>query len=54
MPANLLARIPFFTDLPAEELDRLVQEMQVVNMASGEILFREGDPGEHLYVVVKG
>ena len=54
MSINLLARIPFFTDLPSEELDRLVQEMEVVNLKSGEILFHEGDPGEHLYVVVKG
>jgi len=54
MPINLLARIPFFTALPPEELDRLVSELQVVNLQSGEILFREGDPGEHLYVVVNG
>ena len=54
MPVNLLARIPFFTDLPSEELDRLVAEMDVVNLDSGDILFREGDPGEHLYVVVNG
>jgi phosphoserine phosphatase RsbU/P len=54
MPINLLAHIPFFTDLPPEELDRLVTEMDIVNMNPGDILFREGDPGEHLYVVVNG
>jgi serine phosphatase RsbU (regulator of sigma subunit) len=54
MPINLLARIPFFTALPPEELDRLVGELDVVNLNSGDILFREGDPGEHLYVVVNG
>lgn len=54
MHTNLLARIPFFTSLPAEELDRLASELEVLNLASGEILFREGDPGEHLYIVVKG
>lgn len=51
---NLLARIPFFTTLPEEDLDRLASEMEVVNLKSGEILFREGEPGEHLYVVVTG
>ena len=51
---NLLARIPFFTALPPDELDRLVAELDVVNLNSGDILFREGDPGEHLYVVVTG
>jgi phosphoserine phosphatase RsbU/P len=54
MSVNLLAKIPFFTDLPDDELDRLAAELEVVNLKSGEILFREGDPGEHLYVVVKG
>lgn len=51
---NLLARIPFFTTLPEEDLDKLASEMEVVNLKSGEILFREGEPGEHLYVVVTG
>jgi serine phosphatase RsbU (regulator of sigma subunit) len=54
MPVNLLAQIPFFTVLPREEIDRLVAELDVVNLNSGDILFREGDPGEHLYVVVNG
>jgi sigma-B regulation protein RsbU (phosphoserine phosphatase) len=54
MPLNLLARIPFFTALPPEELNRLVSELEVVNLKSGDILFHEGDPGEHLYVVVNG
>lgn len=51
---NLLAQIPFFADLPPAELDRLMHELEVVNLRSGEILFSEGDPGEHLYIVVKG
>ncbi|MCI0555631.1 MAG: SpoIIE family protein phosphatase [Anaerolineae bacterium] len=51
---NLLGRIPLFADLPAEELDRLMSALDVVNLKSGDILFREGDLGEHLYVMVKG
>jgi len=54
MSVNLLSRIPFFTTLPQEELDRLTSEMEVFNLKPREILFREGDAGEHLYVVVKG
>ena len=54
MSANLLARIPLFSDLPPEELDRLYSALEVVTLSTGEILFREGDPGEHLYLVVKG
>jgi len=54
MSVNLLSRIPFFTTLPQEELDRLTSEMEVFNLKPREILFREGEAGEHLYVVVKG
>ena len=54
MSVNLLAKIPFFTGLPEKELDRLTSEMEAVNLMPGEILFREGDPGEHLYIIVKG
>ena len=54
MAANLLARIPFFTDLPNDELDRLQSELEIVNLSAGEILFREGDRGEHLYIIVSG
>jgi len=54
MSVNLLAQIPFFSDLPPDELDRLMAELAVVKLKSGEILFHEGDPGEHLYIVVEG
>ena len=54
MAANLLARIPFFTDLPNDELDRLQSELEVVNLKAGEILLREGERGEHLYIIVSG
>jgi len=29
-------------------------QLEVVNLRSGEILFREGDAGEHMYIVVSG
>jgi len=54
MSESLLAHIPFFTDLPNEELIRLQSELEVMNLKSGEILFREGDRGEHMYVLVSG
>jgi phosphoserine phosphatase RsbU/P len=54
MSANLLSRIPFFTDLPDNDLEKLLSELEVVNLKSGEILFHEGERGEHLYIVVSG
>jgi CRP-like cAMP-binding protein len=54
MSVNLLARIPFFTNLPADELDRIMSELDVVNLEPREILFQEGDTGERMYIVVSG
>jgi sigma-B regulation protein RsbU (phosphoserine phosphatase) len=51
---NLLSRIPLFSGLPPEELDRLLSALATKDLHAGEILFREGDPGDHLYIVVKG
>lgn len=54
MSVNLLARIPLFSDLSPEELDRLMAALEVVNLKSGDVLFREGDVPEHLFIVVSG
>lgn len=54
MHTNLLAQIPLFSSLPVDELDRLVSEMEVVDLKPRELLFREGEPGEELYIIVRG
>lgn len=54
MSVNLLSKIPFFADLPAGELDKLVYLLDTKEMRDRELLFREGDPGEDFYVVMKG
>ena len=54
MTTNLLSRIPLFADLPLNELDLLISALDVNEMKDREILFREGDLGEHFYVVMKG
>ncbi len=54
MTVNLLSRISLFSDLPLNELDQLVAALDVREMKDREILFREGDSGEHFYIVIKG
>jgi phosphoserine phosphatase RsbU/P len=54
MTINLLSKIPLFADLPSEELDQILSELDVKELADREILFREGEPGEHFYLVMKG
>lgn len=51
---NPLSQIPLFAGLPAPELDALLRTMKVVELAPDEVLFREGEVGEHLYVVAGG
>ncbi len=51
---NLLARIPLLSDLPVEELDQLVRTLKVVELQPRDILFREGEAGEHFYVIADG
>jgi serine phosphatase RsbU (regulator of sigma subunit) len=51
---NLLARIPLFADLPEAELDQLIAMLKVVELKPRDVLFREGDVGEHFYVVADG
>jgi sigma-B regulation protein RsbU (phosphoserine phosphatase) len=54
MSVNLLAKIPLFADLPPDEMSKLVSALDVKELKARDILFREGDPGEHLYIVMKG
>lgn len=52
--SNLLARIPLFADLPSDALNHLITQLNVVELRPGEILFREGEVGEHFYVIANG
>ncbi len=54
LSASLLTRIPLFAYLPTEELKLLLNALDRVHLKDGEILFREGEPAEHLYIVARG
>ena len=54
LSANPLTRIPLFAHLPADELRLLLTALERVHLNSGDILFREGEPAEHLYIVAQG
>ncbi|HSK02235.1 MAG TPA: cyclic nucleotide-binding domain-containing protein [Kofleriaceae bacterium] len=49
-----LAATPLFAGLSSELLEALVEHLALVALEPGEPLFREGDPGDALYVVVEG
>jgi CRP/FNR family transcriptional regulator, cyclic AMP receptor protein len=50
----LLANHPLFGQLAPEELERLVAYMRLVRQPARSVLFRKGDPGTHMVVVVRG
>jgi NTE family protein len=49
-----LAATPFFAALTPSALDELRSELQVISLSGGEILFRAGDAGDSMYVVLSG
>jgi CRP-like cAMP-binding protein len=51
---DLLPKTPLFGALPAWSLEKLIGRLRLVSLAEGHVLFREGDPGDALYVVVEG
>ncbi len=51
---DLLRSIEIFQLLPEKKLEDLVDECREITMNFGEVLFKEGDVGETMYVVLSG
>jgi CRP-like cAMP-binding protein len=51
---EVVRRAPLFTALDEAAAVSLRTSMETVKIAKGSILFKEGDDGEHLYVIVDG
>jgi signal transduction histidine kinase len=49
-----LRAIQVFADLPEEQLEWLVGQMEEMWGESGEVMFREGEPADHMYVFLEG
>ena len=49
-----LRRSPLFDGLADEQLARVIEEGWEVRVHRGEVYAREGEPIEHLYVVLEG
>jgi CRP-like cAMP-binding protein len=50
----LLRGMPIFDELDGIELDLLAKRLQPETYKAGEVLFREGDPGDRFYIVESG
>ena len=51
---DFLCKVPLFANLPEEDLRQICESTKDVYLEPEEILFREGDKGEHAYVVQEG
>lgn len=52
--AALLAEVPFFQALDAQEREELAQQLDSVELSAGETVFNYGDPGDSIYVIRRG
>jgi len=51
---ELLRKVPLLSDLPDGEIASLAATLQVVIVREGDVLFRENEPGDNLYIVLEG
>ena len=51
---DVFRKAPLFTALDDEAADSLRASMDPVKISKGNVLFAEGDEGDHLYVIVEG
>jgi len=52
--AEVFPRTPLFSELSKESLARLIGKVELVPVPAGEVLFRQGDASDALYVVAEG
>ncbi len=50
----LLARVPLFAELSEEDLSSIAESGEAVELAAGDLLASERDPGDALFVIVSG
>jgi CRP/FNR family transcriptional regulator, cyclic AMP receptor protein len=53
-PSALLAQIPLFSALDQAQLARVASLARTADVPKGELLTREGEPGDDFFVIEKG
>jgi CRP-like cAMP-binding protein len=52
--ADLLSEVQLFDGFSAEDLRRVVELSDEVELTAGNVLVDQGDPGTHCYVILEG
>ena len=53
-PRELLAKVPFFRGLPAEDFDQVVELLRPLTFLNGVNIVEEGDTGDSLFLIGRG
>lgn len=51
---NILKNVSIFSDTCDDDLAKIAAEMKKKDISAGDLICREGDPGDELFVVIKG
>ncbi|MBC7223287.1 MAG: sigma 54-interacting transcriptional regulator, partial [Anaerolineae bacterium] len=51
---EVLDRVPFFKELPLEQRLLVCERLEAVTHGEGEVIIRQGDPGDAFYIVEEG
>jgi len=54
MTISLTHRVPLFASLPHDAVHNLEETLSQVELPSGTLVFREGEPGECFYILLEG
>ena len=54
MPGWHLAQVPLLQDLNVNQLSRISVALEVEAFSDGQVIFRQGDPGNMMYIVLWG
>jgi len=54
MAQNPLSGFKFFSDVHPATLELIAQKAEILDFKSGDVIFRFGEPAEHLYGVIEG
>jgi len=54
MITTVLSQAPLFASLPRDEVERLAASLRRLDLAAGDVLLREGEPGNHFYLIISG
>jgi signal transduction histidine kinase len=54
MNIDELRQVPLFADISEEDLEQLYKMADTISIPAGQLVLREGDPGDSLYVLLDG